>query len=181
VISYIETDRKGWMFGYRELHMSGIYYEGYFTGTYPVLGTRTESEKMFHCPSHPWPVTHSNAFMSSALRSKSSTHYGWPRNYYSRYPVEVRTGTAVRSMAEVPDHGRSVLLGETSYSNATRDARGEGATIFNVYSVPGGQLIPNKHEDSGNYAFYGGHVRAFRADFAVQNFSNPDSPIRLQW
>src|SRR5690606_13446992 len=92
VMDYIQNDRVGWMFTYREVHMSDIYYEGYFTGTYPKLGERTKAEELFHCPSHPWPITHNNAYMSTSLVSISSTHYGWPRDHYGDYPVEVRSG-----------------------------------------------------------------------------------------
>lgn len=181
LMTYIQSDRDGWMFTYREIRMSEIYYQGYFTSDYPQLGVRTRGEEIFHCPSHPYPITHANAYMSTSMVSKSSTHYGWPRNYYSRYPVEVRTGTKVHNYEAIPDHTRSVLLGETVYSNATRDARGEGATIFNVYNVPGGQLVPNKHDGSGNYAFYDGHIASFDADFAVTNYAAGDSPIRFEW
>lgn len=181
-LTYIENDRNNKMFGYREIYMSSIYYDGYFGSGYPTQGVATKTETLTHCPDHPWPTTHNNCWMHTSLRSESSTHYGWPMDYQNNLPVMVRTGEA-RRMDEVPSSSRAVLLGETYYNNATRMVRGEGYSNFGVFNLPGGgTLLPTKHGSTGNYAFQDGHVSTYDADFALgHGKTDPDSPIRFSW
>lgn len=181
-ITYIENDRKNLMFGYREIYMSSIYYDGYFSAGYPTLGVASKVEDLFHCPDHPWPLTHNNDWMRTSLRSESSTHYGWPMDFNNNLPVMVRTGDPHR-MDEIPHTSTSVLLGETYYNNATRQARGEGFSSFGVYNLPtAGTLMPNKHNGRGNYAFQDGHVATYEVDYVMSHgLTDPSSPIRFSW
>jgi prepilin-type processing-associated H-X9-DG protein len=140
------------------------------------------AEKLFHCPSHPWPLAHANDWMRTAVHSLSSSHYGWPMDYNSHKPVMVRTSEPCRT-DEIPGLSRAVLLGETAYNNPTRRNRGEGGGYFGVFNgTPGGELILDKHQNSGNYAFLDGHVAAYRADDILSHaFTTPGSPVRFSW
>lgn len=181
VISYIEEERRGKLFEYREIHMSQIYYRGYFTSGYPELGVAYQAERIFHCPSHPWPLNHANVYMHTSEVSMSSTHYGWPMDYSNNRPIMVRSGAAA-TMVRVPSHSRAVLMAETSYNNATRRNRGEGASYFGVYNVPGESDVLNKHDGSGNYAFLDGHAATFKMDYVIENaFTGLQSPVRFSW
>lgn len=181
-ITYIENDRNNLMFTYREIYMSSIYYEEYFSAGIPSLGVASKVEDIFHCPDHPWPLLHNNAWMRTSLRSESSTHYGWPMDYYNNKPVMTRTGDAHR-MDSIPHSSSAVLLGETYFNNTTRQVRGEGYSVFGVYNLPGGgTLLPTKHNGRGNYAFQDGHVSTYDVDYVMDHGrTDPSSPIRFSW
>lgn len=185
VITYIEHDSKGLLFSYdsdKRVHMSQIYYQGYFTSGYPQQGIAYQSEKIFHCPAHPWPVTHINAWMRTSLVSTSSTHYGWPMDYRNNKPIMTRTGEPIR-ITDVPAYSRAVLMAETAYNNPTRRNRGEGASYFGVYNVPGESDVLDKHNGSGNYAFLDGHVTNYQFQYIMDHAVAEDhaSPVRFSW
>lgn len=184
VITYIENDNRGMLFNYGTgitTHMSHIYYQGYFSSGYPQQGVAYQAEKLFHCPAHPWPLDHVNVYMRTSTISTSSTHYGWPMDYRQNKPIMARTGQPVR-ITEVPAYSRAMLMAETAYNNPTRRNRGEGASYFGVYNVPGDSAVLDKHNGSGNYAFLDGHAATWQAQYIYDHAKNdPASPVRFSW
>lgn len=168
LVTYIQDDRRGLMFTFREIHMSQIYYAGFFSSDYPQLDVPTKSEQLFHCPSHPWKPS-GKAWMHANLISSYSSQYGWPMGHnLNELPVETRTGDAVR-MDQVPSSTRAVLLAETFADNSSQNKYGCGSDSFGAYNVGVNHspLMPDKHNKSGNYAFQDGHVAAFSAQDEV--------------